>query len=133
MLPVSFTPLGRKAMHAFIHQHMAAQVGYAEYLESLGEDERESALGFMSGEHRAVHHCVVRELPRLGEPLPPDHVADRLDMPVDRVRDIFQELEDNMTFLFRNPAGEVIWAYPVTVEKTPHHVTFDSGETLYAA
>ena len=38
-----------------------------------------------------------------------------------------------MTFLFRNPAGDVTWAYPVTVDQTPHQVTFSSGEKLYAA
>ena len=38
-----------------------------------------------------------------------------------------------MTFLFRDNHGRVVWAYPVTVEKTPHHVRFDTGEELYAA
>jgi len=38
-----------------------------------------------------------------------------------------------MTFLFRNKEGEVVWAYPVTVDKTPHHLTFSTGEQLYAA
>jgi hypothetical protein len=38
-----------------------------------------------------------------------------------------------MTFLFRNPMGEVAWAYPVTAEPTPHHVTFSTGERTFAA
>ncbi len=38
-----------------------------------------------------------------------------------------------MTFLFRNPAGEVIWSYPLTVETTPHAMTFSTGERLHAA
>ena len=38
-----------------------------------------------------------------------------------------------MTFLFRNPLGEVTWAYPVTVDTTPHPITFSSGEKLYGA
>jgi hypothetical protein len=49
------------------------------------------------------------------------------------VNAILDDLEKHMTFLFRNQAGEVVWAYPVTVEKTPHRVTFDTGETIYAA
>ena len=87
----------------------------------------------LSREHHSVHHFVVRELPNAGEPLSPGLVADRLDIPADRVRTILDDLEKGMTFLFRNNKGEVIWAYPVTVDKTPHHVSFNTGEELYAA
>jgi hypothetical protein len=90
-------------------------------------------LGFMSPEHRLVHHTVVRELPRLGRPLSPEFVADAVDLPVDRVTSILDDLEHHMTFLFRNGEGEVVWAYPVTVEATPHEVAFSTGERLYAA
>jgi hypothetical protein len=38
-----------------------------------------------------------------------------------------------MTFLFRNDGGSVTWAYPVTVEQTPHHMSFSTGERAYAA
>jgi len=38
-----------------------------------------------------------------------------------------------MTFLYRNVAGNVVWAYPVTVEQTPHRVIFNTGESIYAA
>jgi hypothetical protein len=93
----------------------------------------EGELRFMSREHREVHHCVVRELPRLGAPMKPAFVARKLSLPLDRVKAIFDDLEEHMTFLFRNPEGAVIWAYPVTVEKTPHHLTFNTGEQLYAA
>lgn len=93
----------------------------------------ETELDFMSDEHRMVHHCVVKELPRFGEPLSPELVANKLDLATDRVTSIFNELEEHMTFLFRNSEGAVVWAYPVTVEETPHHVTFSTGEQLYAA
>lgn len=95
-----------------------------------------AALGFMSPEHRLVHHFVVRELPRVGgvgEPLAPEFTAQRLNLPVARVNAILDELEKHMTFLFRNDQGAVAWAYPVTVDRTPHHVTFDTGEQVYAA
>ncbi|PKN34255.1 MAG: hypothetical protein CVU61_08720 [Deltaproteobacteria bacterium HGW-Deltaproteobacteria-19] len=93
----------------------------------------EAHRGFMTREHNAVHHFVVRELPRLGRPMPPGHIADSLSLPLGTVNAILDDLEKHMTFLFRNQAGEVVWAYPVTVEKTPHRVTFDTGETIYAA
>jgi hypothetical protein len=93
----------------------------------------EAHRGFMSREHVAVHHFVVRELPRLGRPMPPEVMATALSLPVGTVNAILDDLERHLTFLFRNPAGEVVWAYPVTVEKTPHRITFDTGETLWAA
>ncbi len=46
---------------------------------------------------------------------------------------VLDDLEKHMTFLFRNKGGEVTWAYPVTVDKTPNHLTFSSGEQIYAA
>ena len=93
----------------------------------------EAELGFMSDEHRLVHHFVVKELPFAGEPLSPEVVANKVDLPVRRVSAILDDLEKHMTFLFRDNRGNVVWAYPVTVEKTPHHVTFNTGEELYAA
>jgi hypothetical protein len=93
----------------------------------------ETELGFMSAEHRLVHHFVVRQLPYVGKPLAPAFVADKLGLAIDRVNVILDDLEKHMTFLFRNRQGEVVWAYPVTVEATPHHLTFHTGEQLYAA
>jgi hypothetical protein len=49
------------------------------------------------------------------------------------VNTILDDLEKKLTFLFRNEEGAVAWAYPVTVDKTPHHLTFSTGEQLYAA
>ena len=95
--------------------------------------QTEAELGFMTGTHRTVHHYVVRELPRLGRPMPPDNIARDLELPLERVVHILDDLEAHMTFLFRNGAGAVVWAYPVTVEETPHRITFSSGEKLYAA
>jgi len=89
--------------------------------------------GFMSEEHHNVRNFVVREIPRVGEPLSPEFVAQKLNLPVARVKSILDELEKHMAYLFRNSAGAVVWAYPVTVEPTPHHVTFSTGEQVYAA
>ena len=90
-------------------------------------------LTFMSAEHRQVHHFAVRELPGIARPLTPEQISESMGMPVDRVRSILDDLEKHMTFLFRDDSGAVIWAYPVTFEKTPHHLSFSSGEHIYAA
>ncbi|MBA4394826.1 MAG: hypothetical protein C0407_14845 [Desulfobacca sp.] len=88
---------------------------------------------FMSPEHRLVHHFVVRELPRVGAPIPAERVARYLALTLEQTVQILRELEEHLTFLYRNDQGEVVWAYPVTIEKTPHRITFESGERLYAA
>jgi len=132
-------------------------------------------LAFMTDEHRAVHHFIVRELPKIGEPLSPEFVAEKLricsttatgtvpritaavscrvdsglspeqgkpkinrkthplSLPLERVQAIFDDLEQHMTFICRNEEGMAVWAYPVTVEKTPHRLTFGTGEQINAA
>ena len=91
------------------------------------------ATAFMTPEHRLVHHFVVREMPRIGAPVPAETVARDLAIPLERVRQILGDLEERLTFLFRNDQGQVVWAYPVTVAKTPHSITFNTGEQLFAA
>ncbi len=93
----------------------------------------EKALGFMSSEHHLVRYFTVRELPKVGKPLSPEFIARELNLPVERVNAILDELEKNLTFLFRNERSAVVWAYPVTVDQTPHHAAFSTGERLYAA
>ena len=115
MLPVSETAL---------HKHVADD----------GDGHAESpALAFMTADHHRVRNFVVSELPRTGAPLSPELIAGRLDLPVERVILLLDDLEKHLTFLFRNAQGAVEWAYPVTVARTPHKVTFSSGEKLYAA
>jgi len=87
----------------------------------------------LTREHRAVHHFVVREIPRSGEPLTPEVIAAGTAIPATDVVAILQELERKMRFLWRDPEGRVTWAYPVTVEATPHHMAFSTGERLDAA
>ncbi len=93
----------------------------------------ERSTRFMTAEHRLVHHYVVKELPRYGRPMPPDLVARELNLASGRVVEILEDLERHLTFVYRDKEGKVIWAYPVTVEKTPHSLTFHSGEEIYAA
>jgi hypothetical protein len=65
--------------------------------------------------------------------VPPELIAERLHLSVERVNVILDELEKHMTFVFRNGQGAVAWAYPVTVDRTPHRITFSTGEQVYAA
>ena len=88
---------------------------------------------FMSSEHRRVHQYVVRELPRVGGAISAERVSGDLALDRERTIGILRDLEKYLTFLVRDEQGSVVWAYPVTVEKTPHRITFDSGEQLYAA
>jgi hypothetical protein len=89
-------------------------------------------LGFMSEEHHRVRDFVVTELPRAGAPLPPESIAQALDLAVSRVRSLLDDLEAHLTFLFRNDRGAVTWAYPVTVDETRHRARFASGEEAYS-
>jgi hypothetical protein len=88
---------------------------------------------FMTEAHHRIRNLVVLELPRAGEPLSPELIAQRANLPLDRVVGILDDLEQHMTFLFRNEQGAVEWAYPVTVAHTPHHVAFSTGERVNAA
>ena len=93
----------------------------------------EKVYGSLSEEYRLIHHFVVRELPYNGKPLSPELISDELGIPVDRIKKALDYLEKRMTFLYRNKDGDILWAYPVTVDKTPHRITFNTGEQLYAA
>ena len=89
--------------------------------------------GTLSGEERLIHHFVVRELPGNGKPVSPELISDKLGIPADRVNNALDHLEKRLTFLYRNEMGEVVWAYPVTAAKTPHQITFDTGQKIYGA
>ena len=82
---------------------------------------------------RRVHRYVVTELPRFGRPMPPEHVAEGLGMPLAEVEAVLGALERRLIFLYRPDGRDVVWAYPVTVERTPYPLTFSTGERLYAA
>ena len=60
-------------------------------------------------------------------------VCDELGLPAEEVKLILDQLEARMTFLCRRGGEDVVWAYPVTAEETPHRVTLDTGERFFAA
>jgi hypothetical protein len=100
---------------------------------SLRARQMDAGLEFMSAEHHQVRNFVVREIPRIGEPLSPDFIAESLSLPLDQTKIILDDLEAHMTFLYRNDQGAVAWAYPVTADETPHLVTLSTGEQVHAA
>lgn len=91
-----------------------------------------ASTGFMCDEHRSVRSYAVKELARTGKPLPAESIARGTGLALERVRAILDDLHRHMTFLFRNEEGVVTWAYPVTVDTTPHHVSLSTGESMYA-
>ena len=93
----------------------------------------EKSLAFMTPDHHRVRDYVVRELPRIAKPITPEIITQSLNMQLSQVISILDELEKNLTFLYRNEQGAVIWAYTVTIEQTPHRITFSTGEQVYAA
>jgi|SRR5579864_767988 len=90
-------------------------------------------LAFMSREHHRVRDFVVRELPKQNRPISPAQIAQATGLNLQRVSDILTELERNLFFLVRDPEGNVSWAFPVTSSRTPHHLTFSTGEKIFGA
>ncbi len=105
---------------------------WEEHLAQVpGHDDPRHA--FMTPAHHQVRNFAVRELPRLGKPMPPAYIAQGLGLSLEQVIPILDDLERHLFFLVRDEQGAVAWAYPVTVAATPHALTFSSGERLYAA
>jgi hypothetical protein len=105
---------------------------WEEHLSQIPQHS-ETRLGFMSEAHHQVRNLVVRELPRTSQPLEPEFISQSLGLPLARINTLLDELEKNLFFLVRNSQGAVSWAYPVTVERTPHSLVFSTGERLYGA
>lgn len=90
-------------------------------------------LQFLTEDHHRVRELSVSELHRQGKPLPPDFFSEKLDLPVETVNEILDELEKAKVFLYRKGEESVYWAYPATADKTPHFVTYSTGEEGHAA
>jgi len=90
-------------------------------------------LDFMSDEHHAIRRSAVTELVRTGQPIAPETFSRQLGISTSRTDEILDDLERNLFFLVRNEEGAVSWAFPVTTDRTPHKLTFSTGERLYGA
>jgi len=95
--------------------------------------QSQSKLLFMTDTHHRVRSFVVKKLAEMQEPITPEFIANRLNMQLARVTAILEEMENNLFFLVRNEKGAVTWAFPVTVETTPHKLIFSTSLQLYGA
>jgi hypothetical protein len=100
---------------------------------STAPDGISRRLAFMSHDHHRVRNFVVGELPRLGRPISLDEISRMLELPPTRTSRLVEDLERNLFFLVRANGEEVSWAFPVTAERTGHHLVFSTGERLDAA
>jgi hypothetical protein len=89
-------------------------------------------LRFMTPDHHRLRDFAVDRLFRAGVPLPADEIARSLNLSPRRVGEILDDLERHLTFLFRSSGPEVTWAYPVTVDETPHRAIASTGEEAYS-
>lgn len=87
----------------------------------------------VSEEERSLHRFVVKTMTETNEPVTSEHIAAKLDMPLDRVRQIVDKLEGMKVFFYRYNSQGINWAYPVTAEDVIHKMTFNTGEQCYAA
>lgn len=90
-------------------------------------------LEFMTPDHHRVRRFAVEELPRRGTALSTSDIATALSMPNEAVARIVDELEPALFFVVRTGGPAVSWAFPVTVDETPHALAFGTGERCFAA
>ena len=93
----------------------------------------QARLNFMTDTHHQIRYFVVKEMVIRQKPIEPELISEKLRIPLERVNFLLEELERKLFFLVRNEQGAVAWAYPITVENTPHKLSFASGERLYGA
>jgi hypothetical protein len=108
------------------------QATWKQHLTQIPQHSQ-SRLSFMTDAHHQIRYFVVKEMANAQKPIEPEFISDKLKMPIERVKSILEELERKLFFLVRNERGAVAWAYPITVETTPHKLSFASGERLYGA
>lgn len=108
------------------------QATWKEHLTQIPQHSQ-SRLSFMTDAHHEIRYFVVKELASRQSPIEPEFISSKLNMSLEKVKHILEELERKLFFLVRNEQGAVAWAYPVTVDATPHRLNFASGERLYGA
>ena len=109
-----------------------SQANWKEQIAQIPQHSRDR-LRFMTSAHHRVRYFVVKELADKQKHIEPEFISKALNMPLVQVTGILEELEQKLFFLVRDEQGAVAWAYPVTVEVTPHRLNFSTGERLYGA
>jgi hypothetical protein len=87
----------------------------------------------ISENDRKVHRFVVMTMTKTNNPVSPEYIAEKLEMTLDRVKDIIDKLEELKVFFYRYNNHGINWAYPVTAEKQIHKMVFSTGEQCNAA
>jgi hypothetical protein len=87
----------------------------------------------VSEDERRVHRFVVMAITETNEPVTSEHIAAKLEMPLDRVKQIVNMLEEMKVFFYRYNSEGINWAYPVTTENVAHKMTFSTGKQCRAA
>ena len=108
------------------------QAAWKQVLAQIPQHSQ-TRLKFMTDTHHQIRYFVVKEMVFRQKPIEPELISEKLGIPLGRVNLILEELERKLFFLVRNEQGAVAWAYPITVETTPHKLSFASGERLYGA
>jgi hypothetical protein len=108
------------------------QTTWKQHLNQIPQHSQ-ARLSFMTDAHHRVRYFVVKELAYCQKPIEPEFISKMLNMPLTHVTSILEELERKLFFLVRDEDGAVAWAYPITVEPTPHRLNFGTGELLYGA
>lgn len=111
------------------------EISQATWKQELAQipQHSQTRLNFMTDTHHQIRNFVVKEMGIRQKPIEPELISEKLSIPLERVNSLLEELEKNLFFLVRNEQGAVAWAYPITVETTPHKLSFTSGERLYGA
>jgi hypothetical protein len=91
------------------------------------------SLDFMTDKHHRVRDFIVREMPDSPGPLAPETIAAALDLTREQVIELLDQLETRLIFLYRGDGINVSWAYPMTVDPSPHRVTLDDGVQVQAS
>jgi hypothetical protein len=108
------------------------QATWKQHLTQIPGHSR-ARLNFMTDTHHQIRYFVVKELANRQKPIEPELISGALNLPLELVKSTLEELERKLFFLVRDEQDAVTWAYPVTVELTPHKMVFSTGERLYGA
>ena len=87
----------------------------------------------LSKQERSVHHFIVVKMAVVKGPITAEMIADKLRIPIDRVNEIIDKLENLKTFVYHGDGKGINWAYPFSLENTGFRMTASSGEQFFAA
>ncbi len=93
----------------------------------------ETKADLLSKEERKVHHFIVKQMAIAKEPITTEFIGEKLNISLNRGKDIVEKLEAMKTFCYRSDSQGINWAYPLSLENTGHKMTVSTGEQFFAA